>query len=56
MSIERAVPAPDPEQAEAEAAELEARAQDRAERRLFWRQLALVVAIATVVALRLWLV
>lgn len=37
-------------------AELEAREQDRAERRLFWRQLALVILIATVVALRLWLV
>lgn len=37
-------------------AELEARAQDRSERRLFWRQLGLIVLIAVVVALRLWLV
>lgn len=37
-------------------AALEARAQDRSERRLFWRQLALVLAIALVVALRIWLV
>lgn len=36
--------------------ELEARAQDRGERRLFWRQLAIVVLIALVVALRVWLV
>ncbi len=37
-------------------AELEARAQDRSERRLFWRQLGLIVVIAVVVVLRLWLV
>lgn len=36
--------------------ELEARAQDRSERRLFWRQLALIALIALVVALRIWLV
>lgn len=36
--------------------ELEARAQDRAERRLFWRQLVIVILIAVVVALRIWLV
>jgi len=40
----------------ADDAALEARAQDRAERRLFWRQLALVALIALVVALRIWLV
>lgn len=37
-------------------AELEARAQDRSERRLFWRQLGLIVLIALVVVLRIWLV
>ncbi|MDW5594905.1 hypothetical protein VSS74_11180 [Conexibacter stalactiti] len=36
--------------------ELEARAQDRAERRLFWRQLVIVIVIAVVVALRIWFV
>ncbi len=37
-------------------AELEARAQDRSERRLFIRQLLLIVVIALVVVLRIWLV
>lgn len=39
-----------------DSAEPEARAQDRAERRLFWRQLLIVLLIVAVVALRLWLV
>lgn len=37
-------------------AESDARAEDRAERRLFWRQLLLVIAIAALVALRFVLV
>jgi ferric-dicitrate binding protein FerR (iron transport regulator) len=37
-------------------AELEARAEDRSERRLFWRQIAIIVLIALVIALRIWLV
>ncbi|MDO8184991.1 hypothetical protein Q5424_04075 [Conexibacter sp. JD483] len=36
--------------------DLEAREQDRAERRLFVRQLLLILLIALVVALRVWLV
>lgn len=36
--------------------DLEARAQDRSERRLFWRLLVIVILIALVVALRIWFV
>lgn len=36
--------------------ELEAHEQDRAERRLFWRQLLIVLLIVAVVVLRRWLV
>jgi hypothetical protein len=36
--------------------DVEAREEDRSERRLFIRQLVLIVLIALVVALRIWLV
>jgi hypothetical protein len=49
-------PPPAPQREVYDDAELDARAEDRAERRLFWRQLALVLLIAAVVVARLLLV
>jgi hypothetical protein len=48
--------APAPRREVYDDAELDARAEERAERRLFWRQLAILVVIAAVVAVRVWLV